>query len=113
MIRTLLGVLAGFAALSVLVLLAHAGLGLLVPAWFPRDGAVPTKAYVLDLAIAGLAALAGGAVAARIAKRAPVALAAVIVALGALPSGGPAWFRVALPVTGALFVLAGGWLRSE
>jgi len=124
MVRSVLSVLAGYATTALLVVGAHAGLASLLPSWFPLPGTgpIPAKAYILDLALGSLTALAGGYVTGWLSKRRPVrhgfALAALLLVLGGansvlLRGSQPLLYLLALPLAGAAFATVGGWLRSE
>ena len=85
----------------------------------------PTPAYlIVNLGLSGLAALLGGATAARLAASSPfghaVALALLVLLLAlvtAFTSGGrpdaspqPSWYPLVLALLGPLGVIGGGWL---
>lgn len=118
MLRSLAAVLAGLGVTVVLVMLLTTFAGSIadVPVGTP-----PTNLYlVLNLAGSFIAGAAGGAVAERIAARAPhghvIALAVVILLLS-LPTvfsapapGQPTWYPVAISILGPIAVLTGGIL---
>ena len=119
--RSLLAVLAGFAAAVVIVMVATA-VGVLL--FFGGDfTAAPTPTWIaVNLTYTGLAGGVGGWLAARLAPRHPVAhavgvaLIMVGMSLGggeAAPTAGvPAWYGTAVTVLGGGGAVAGGLLRS-
>lgn len=119
MIRSVLAVIAGYAVTAAIVIACTI---LAAKFLIPETATEPPRGYlVANIAYSLLAAVAGGYITARIARRAPVAhaavLALVIVAIGtATMSGGPqgsasafGWGIVGLGVVGSL---AGGVVRA-
>jgi peptidoglycan/LPS O-acetylase OafA/YrhL len=126
MFRSILAILAGYVAMTVVTLLS-----VLVLAWafgHPLDPkappAVPSTRYMLcNLAVSFAGAILGGFVAARLGSRSPLrhalALGAVVLVLGAAYAvrgwGGvqPEWYLMVLPLAGAGGSAVGGSLARR
>jgi peptidoglycan/LPS O-acetylase OafA/YrhL len=120
--RSVIAVLAGYAAMSVLVVATTAALTKLWPSSSEEDQ--PTPAYIaVNLAYSSLFAAAGGYVTSALARRSPlghsIALAGLVLVLGAIysiqSSGGkqPRWYLALLPVLSAGGATAGGYIRTR
>ena len=119
-LHAFLSLLAGFAAMAIVVVVVTALFQRLVPEWVGAEGR-PRPTYVfVNLAYSFLAAAAGGYVTAWIQVSNPLilvlALAIVVLlmsALSAMQSRGkqPIWYQLALLAITPLGVLAGGLLR--
>jgi peptidoglycan/LPS O-acetylase OafA/YrhL len=125
MLRSILSIICGYVVLAILttatmlVLLSAMGLS-----FEPAAADRPPPAYVIASLLVGIpCAMAGGYVAARTATRRPrthaLFLAGLVLVLGigfSVTSTSPAhtwWYRVLLPITGAVGVVLGGWLRRD
>lgn len=119
-LKSVFALMAGFAVMTVLVIVLTAVLQRRFPAWV----GVPTRprpAYIaVNLAWSFLAAVAGGYVTAWIAAENPLgnalALAIVVLAMSAISAlqargRQPVWYQIALLVISPLGVLAGGMAR--
>lgn len=122
--RSVLAVLAGFAALIATVIVATIVLAQLLYPDADDRAATPTSAWLaLNFAYSLGAAVLGGWLAARLAPRAPfahaVALAAVALAaslpgmIGGAQPGQPAWYPAALGALSVMGILAGGRLAAR
>jgi hypothetical protein len=126
MLRSVLAILAGYVVMAVIVMAgtaaAAAAFGLPLA---PNAGApVPTPGagyLAANLLVSALGAVAGGWVAAHVARRRPLTHAAVLAALlvaaglatlGRPQPGQPAWYPPVLLVLGPAGALLGGLLRS-
>jgi hypothetical protein len=121
-LHTFLALLAGYAAMAILVIGMTALLTRLVPSWVVTEGR-PQPGYVfVNLGYSFLAAAAGGYVTAWAAANNPLihvlALAIIVLALSALSAmqargKQPVWYQLALVAIAPVGVLAGGlvWLR--
>jgi hypothetical protein len=75
------------------------------------------------IGVSALAAIMGGWITARLAGRAEfqhalvlagiMGIIPVLIVLGGLPEGQPAWYPLAVGAVGVAGVLAGGWLRAS
>jgi len=120
MIHAFLALLAGFAAMAVVVMLVTALLMRLVPEWVGAEGR-PRPAYAfVNLGYSFLAAAGGGYVTAWLSAANPlvhVLVLGIVVlamgALGALQAKGkqPVWYALTLVALTPLGVLAGGLVR--
>jgi hypothetical protein len=118
--RAFLSLLAGFAAMAVIVTVATVLLRLVAPEWV-EIGRHPRPAYVfVNLGYSFVAAAAGGYVTAWATGMRPlpsvVALAVVVLALGAISAlqargRQPAWYQLVLLILAPLGVVAGGLVR--
>ncbi|MDQ6893021.1 MAG: hypothetical protein M3167_10120 [Acidobacteriota bacterium] len=121
MTRSILAVVAGFAAMSLLVVIATAVAIRLNPGGRGPVHA-PTPTYlVVNLCYSALAAVLGGFLAALLAGRAPLVhagvLAAVVVAMSLVSmkryaGQQPMWYQITLLVLMPTFVLCGGLLLA-
>jgi hypothetical protein len=126
MFRSCAAVVLGYIAMTVCVVIGTAGLVALFPDYktAEEEGTPPPLVpVILNLAMGCLAGVAGGFVAAYLARRARwlhagvlallVFVASVVYAF--LMSGGaqPGWYLALLPVTGAISIVAGGGLGSR
>jgi hypothetical protein len=121
-LHAFLALLAGYAAMAILMIAMTALLTRLVPSWVGAEGR-PQPSYVfVNLGYSFLAAAAGGYVTAWAAAANPLihvlALGIVVLALAALSAmqargKQPIWYQLALVAIAPLGVLAGGllWLR--
>lgn len=123
MLQSLLAVIAGFAAMAVIVMIATALAALLlVPggmrAMAAPGAALPRRYLTANLSGSTLAAFAGGMITARIAPTAPighgVALGALMVVMSLVSmrqAGGtqPRWYQLTLMVGMPLVAIAGAW----
>ena len=126
MLHSLLAVLAGFAAMAVLVILSTAiAATLLVPGGMSATatgaGSLPRAYLMVNLGCSALAAFVGGAVTARIASGSPLwhgaALAAVMVAMSILSARQargtqPRWYQLTLMTAMPAVALVGAWVMS-
>jgi hypothetical protein len=121
-LHAFLALLAGFAIMAVLLLLANVVLARLTPSWVQAEGH-PSSGYVIvNLGSTFLAAAAGGYVTAAIAVANPlyhVLMLAIVVlllaALSALQVRGkrPIWYLLALVAITPVGALAGGLARLQ
>jgi hypothetical protein len=123
--RAFLSLLAGFAAMAAIVIIATALLRWLAPEWAGpesmRPDPRPSPGYVfVNLGYSFLAVAAGGYATAWVAGLRPLpnvlALAVAVLALGAISAlqargRQPAWNQVALLILAPLGVVAGGLVR--
>lgn len=122
MFRSAIAVLAGYAAMSALVVATTAALTKLWPSSAKEDQPTPTYTAI-NLTYSGLFAATGGYVTSALARRSQLghalALAALVLVLGAIysiqSSGGkqPGWYLVLLPILSAGGVTAGGYIRTR
>ncbi len=120
LVHTFLALLAGFAAMAIVVIVVTALVTRLDPAWAVARGR-PTPGYaVVNLGYSFLAAAAGGYVTAWIAAANPLihvlVLGIVVLAMAALSAlqergKQPIWYALTLLALMPLGVLAGGLLR--
>ncbi len=120
MLHGFLALLAGFAAMAIVVIALTAALQKIAPSWVGSPGH-PRPAYVaVNICYSFLAAAAGGYIAAWIASGNPLrtvlALAIVVLVLGALSAlqekgKQPVWYQLALLTIAPLGVVAGGLVR--
>jgi hypothetical protein len=121
MVRSILSVVAGYAAMAIGTMILFGVLGAIDPARFGRELKASPGAGALIVILAGglVAAIAGGYVTAWIARgSAPahvVALVVVIIVLGVVsgmsasyPDDTPSWYLVGIPVVGIAGALLGG-----
>lgn len=116
-LRSLTAIVAGFGFMTTAVLIGTNLIGVLLHA-----AGLANLMIAAGLVVAGLAAVMGGWIAARIAGVAPfqhaTALAALLAILttmmlgGELPPGTPRWYPAIVGGVGVAGVLVGGWLRS-
>jgi hypothetical protein len=125
MIRSIGAVLAGYAAMAVVVVLATKLAVKLMSLQAPPGGMpAPTGGYlVVNLLYSFAAALLGGWITARLAASSPLGHAAALAGFALLMAvvsslagpqaqGQPAWYPWVIGLLGAAGVLAGGWLRA-
>ena len=124
--KTLLSVIAGYAALAVLTIALFGVLAIAAPASFGGEpSAAPgTGATLVILAFGLIAAVLGGWVTARLAPRRPwrhvlalaglVLLLSVVSALASPESSAPGWYQTGLALVGVCGALLGGrlWIAS-
>lgn len=128
MLRSVGAVLAGFLLATIIVLLSTMiAVVLMLPPAGPGQMPEPTGSYLAVNLVSGLlAAIAGGWLAARLARHAPLghamAVGTVMLVLGlaaaAMESDGttgsqPGWYLYALPLLGWLGASLGGVVRSR
>lgn len=126
--RSILAVVAGLAAIFIVVMVATlAASALLLPPAPDGGFPEPTPPYlVVNLAYSLAAAIAGGYLAGRLAGRRPLIHAAVLAAIltimsiasamsgGGMSSGAqPVWYCDVMAVIGVVGVLLGGWARRR
>jgi hypothetical protein len=129
MLRSIGAVIAGFAAMAIVVVVGVAAAArMFIPGDAPSAGsgsAMPqlTSSYmVANIAVSVIAAVLGGYLTARIGLRAPMAhgmalgilvvVMGIATALGSPNDGQPGWYRVALPLLGLTGVLLGATLAA-
>ena len=119
-LRTFLALLAGFAAMALLVIAITALLAKLMPGWMGEQSKPELSYIIVNLGCSFLAAAAGGYVTAWAAAANPLihvlALGIVVLALAALSalqSKGmqPVWYQLTMVAISPLGVMAGGLLR--
>jgi hypothetical protein len=120
MLHAFLALLAGFAAIVLLVVVFTASLARIAPQWVGEEGK-PSPSYAfVNLGYSFLAAAAGGYITALLADGNPIVqvlvLAIIVLAMGALSalqSRGkqPVWYALTLLALMPIGVLAGGLLR--
>ena len=119
--RSVLAILGGYLSMAIVIVLLTALLKIVLPDWFPRDGA-PTASYLaFNIAYSLAAALAGGYVTAWIAARMPmlhsICLAGFVLFMSiasAIAYGNrqPRFYQVILTVLMPAAVVCGGWMRA-
>ena len=126
MLRSFLAVLAGFAAMAVLIMIATIVASRLMPGTRGREEmmkAKPTRAFItVNLIYSAAFAVLGGFLTACIATRAPpthaLALAGLMFFMGifsffqAAGSKQPKWYGLTLIVLGPACAALGGWLQQ-
>ena len=118
--RGAVAVIAGYAAMVVLVIISS----VLLAAFFPGESAeAPTQAYIVGNLICGfIAAMIGGWITASVAAQRPLlhasVLVAAIVGIGVFTMtseprpGEPAWYPAVIVAIGAAGAFLGGLLRA-
>jgi hypothetical protein len=120
-VRSVIAVIAGYAAMAAVVVALTVLVKRIAPAWVGSERA-PGSSYVYtNLLFSYGAAMIGGYVAAVIGASAPLAHAcalAVIVLVLSIVSAvqigdrQPRWYQVTLALLGPLGVVIGGWIRA-
>ena len=121
-VRSVLAVVAGYAAMAAVVIAFSVALKQVAPNWMGSEGA-PNSTYVVTNLIYSLsAAVLGGYVAASIGSRAPLAHACAlagivfllaIVSMMQMGDKQPRWYQVALIIVGTAGTVIGGLLRAR
>jgi len=121
-VRSVIAVLAGYAAMAAVVVALTVIVKRISPAWAGSE-ATPNAPYAYtNLMYSFGAAMIGGYVAAVIGSHAPLAhacaLAAVVLLLSivsAVQIGDrqPRWYQLSLAIIGPLGAVIGGWLRAK
>jgi hypothetical protein len=122
MLRSLLSVIAGYAAIALLIsLLTLVAVGVMLGG----DYSVVTPAYlIVNFSYGAVCALAGGYLTAWLARRKAMphaaALAGLMLVMGVIglftPMEGqaqPLWYALGITAVGVIFALAGGYLRAR
>lgn len=126
MLHSLLAVLAGFAAMAILVVVSTAvAATLLVPGGMSATAtgaaSLPRVYLIVNLGCSALAAFVGGAITARIAYGSPLwhggALAALMIAMSILSARQakgtqPRWYQVTLMTAMPAVAVVGAWVMS-
>jgi len=121
-VRSVIAVVAGYAAMAVVVIAFSAFLKRAAPEWMGKEGAPNAEYVATNLTYSLAAAMLGGYVAAAIGSSAPLAHACalagivfVLAIISAMQMGGrqPRWYRVALAIVGPLGAVLGGLLRAR
>jgi len=121
-LRSVLAVLGGFLTMAIVVMMFTGALKMLLPSWFPADGA-PTGSYlIVNVAYSFVAALAGGYVAAKLFAQLPmqhaIALGAFVLVMSIISAmyykaRQPRWYQMLLAVVMPLAVVLGSYIRTR
>jgi hypothetical protein len=120
-LRTVLAILGGYAAMVTLVVLFMGALKKFGPSSNPIDGSPAATYLILNIGYSFIAAAVGGYVAAWVAGRLPVqhgiglgGFVLVMSVVSALEHGNrqPRWYQVTLAVFIPLAIVLGAWVRA-
>lgn len=121
MLRSILSVLAGWAAVGVLVVLTDLVLGKMFPSEYAAGRIPPDRLAALSLAAATLYSVLGGWITVKLAKSAPWRHALYLIlwgelmgVLSAIATWGQiqAWYQIGLLIAWPIAVAAGCWLAA-
>jgi hypothetical protein len=121
-VRSILAVIAGYAAMVAVVILCTVVIKQMAPGWMGDDGSPQLMYVITNLGYSFTAALLGGYIAAAIGSRAPLTHAGALAALmllfsifSAMQMRGrqPVWYQIALTIVAPLGALLGGLIRAQ